>query len=118
MLLKSWSYSVDELSWIPLVALSWSVFSASLAVLTFPSLINMEILPKNVKEFGIVICDTTGFVLVFATTKLLPLLIDKLKFHGCMFSFAGCCLFGALVIFLYVPETKGKTHEQIMESLK
>lgn len=118
MLLKSWNYSVDALNWIPLGALSWSVFMASLAVLTFPSLINMEILPKNIKEFGIVVCDTTGFVLVFTTTKILPFLIDKLQFHGCMFTFAGCCLFGALVIFLYVPETKGKNHEQIMESLK
>lgn len=96
---------------------------ASLAVLTFPSLMNMELAPKNVKEYNIVVCDTVGFVLVFATTKLLPFLIDELQFHGCMFFlcmflFASFCLFGALLILLQVPETKNKTHEQIMESLQ
>lgn len=84
MMLKSWNYNVDTFNLIPLISLSWSVFMASLAVLTFPSLMNMELAPKNVKEYNIVVCDTVGFVLVFATTKLLPFLIDELQFHGCM----------------------------------
>lgn len=35
-----------------------------------------------------------------------------------MYVFAGICMWCAIFMILFIPETKGKSHEQIMKSLK
>lgn len=118
MMLKSWNYAVDKLNWIPLLSLSFSIFTSSLAVHTNQFLVISETLPNNIKEFGIAVFITISYLLTFAMAKILPFLMSQLQFYGCMFLFTVCCLFGAWFIILYMPETKGKSYEQIMESLK
>lgn len=118
MMLKSWNYNVDVLNWIPLVSLSFSIFSSSMAVITLQFSFTSEILPKNLKEFGLAVCIALMYALIFAMTKLLPFLMNELKMYGCLFLFCGFCLFGALFIIWYMPETKSKSYEQIMESLQ
>lgn len=56
--------------------------------------------------------------LAFLVLKCLPLLIVTFSYHGMMFSFAGVCFIGAVLVILFLPETKGKSYEQIMEMLQ
>lgn len=43
---------------------------------------------------------------------------EILGFGESMFLFAGVCVACELFIIFFVPETKGKSHEEIMESLR
>lgn len=117
MMLKSWNFDIDDYSWVPICSFSFVIFIASWAVLTLPFLLISEVLPMKLKEFGTSFCMTLLWSFSFIVIKCLPLLEDQLGFDGTMFLFATCCLLGALFIILYVPETKNKSYEQIMNSL-
>ncbi|KAI9585287.1 hypothetical protein GQX74_001134 [Glossina fuscipes] len=52
-----------------------------------------------------------------AGRKYLPLMSAIMGMHGMMFFFASCSLSGALFVIGFVPETKGKSIETILEKL-
>lgn len=117
-MLKSWQYDVDAFNWVPVASFSFVIFIASWAVLTLPYLVISEIMPEEIKDFGMSFCGTVGWIFTFISIKYLPSLIELIEFHGSMFLFAGVCMFSTFIILVFVPETKGKSYEQIMESLK
>ena len=45
-------------------------------------------------------------------------MINVLGMHGSMWIFSGCCLFGMLFNLMFVPETKGKSIQDILEILE
>lgn len=118
MMAKDSSHMNEALNWIPLVSLSSVMFTVNLAMLTMPTLVISELMPEKVKDFGMTFCLSLLWTFSFITIKFLPLLSDTIKFHGSIFLFAAICGAGALYIFLFVPETKGKNHKEIMELLQ
>lgn len=118
MMLKSWQYDVESFNLIPLISFSFVIFMASLAILTIPFLVISEIMPDNLKDFGVSFCMTILWSCQFLMLKFLPLLIKTITFHGSMFLFAGFCLLCALFIILRMPETAGKSREEIMDALR
>lgn len=117
MALKTWHYSVESFNWIPLVSFSLSIFMASWAILTLPFLVISELMPEHLKEFCLSFCMMLLWIFAFIVIKSLPMLNGLLEFHGTMFLFAGICACCLLFIILRMPETKGKTYEQILRSL-
>lgn len=77
-----------------------------------------ELAPVNIKEPFTSFCMSFSWVLNFTSTKYLPLFLEVFLFHGSMFFFAGVCILSAIYIIVFVPETMGKSCEQIMESLQ
>ena len=75
-------------------------------------------MPEHLKEFLMSFCMALMWLLAFATTKFLPFLTNTFGFHGSMFLFSGVCLISILFIVFFVPETKGKSYEQIMNALR
>ncbi|XP_031633567.1 facilitated trehalose transporter Tret1-like [Contarinia nasturtii] len=118
MMLKSWQYHVESVNWIPIVAFSFVIFIASWGIASLPFLIIAEIMPENVKDFGVTFCTALMCCFTFIIVKCLPLLSDVLGFHGTMFLFAAVCLCSELYLHFNMPETKGKSYEQIMDSLQ
>lgn len=43
---------------------------------------------------------------------------QSIGIHGCMFFFATFCMIGAIFVVIVFPETKGKSHEEIMRALE
>lgn len=117
MMLKSWHYKVELFNWIPIASFSFVIFIASWAILTLPFLVISEVMPEKLKEFGISFCMTLLWLFAFIIIKFLPLLTESLTFHGSMFLFAGVCITSTIFIVLRMPETKGKSYDEIMNSL-
>lgn len=118
VLMKSRNFEVDAYNWIPLVSFSFVIFIASLGVLNLPFVVITEVMPDKFKDYGVSLCMTFIWFLAFVMVKCLPYLYELIGFHGSMFLFSGVCLLGELFIVCYVPETKGKSHDQIMASLR
>lgn len=118
LMLKSRGIAVDGFSWIPVTSLSFVSFMANWAILSLHLVVISETMPANLKEFGTSICLTIIWSLGFIITKLLPFSNEVLGLHGTMFLFAGVCLISAVLIVLFLPETKGKSHDVIMEILQ
>lgn len=57
-MLKSWQYDIDAYNWIPVASFSFVIFIASWAVLTLNNLVIAEIMPENIKDFGVTFSGT------------------------------------------------------------
>ena len=118
VMLKSWGYEVDSFNWIPIASFSFVIFIASLGVLNLPFVVISEIMPENIKDFAVSFCMIVLWSLTFLMVKYLPFITESLGFHHSMFLFASICVLGEIFIIMYVPETKGKSYEQIMDALR
>lgn len=118
MLCKQWGLPVEMLSFIPIASFSFVIFIASWAVLSLPFLVISEILPQKLKNFGISFCMTVLWCCAFLIIKFLPLMTQSFGFHGTIFIFAAICIMSAIFILFFMPETKGKTYDEIMRALE
>lgn len=107
----------NNFNWIPLASFSFVIFIASCGLRNLPFVVISEILPEKVKDLVMSLCMSLIWLLGFFAVKFLPFLFSTLGFHGSMFLFTAVCIAGVVFIILIVPETKGKSHAEIMELL-
>jgi hypothetical protein len=53
----------------------------------------------------------------FIQLKFYPLMLVLLGTYSCMWFYAVLNILGAIMVFLYLPETRGKSSEEIKELL-
>lgn len=116
--LSSSGYDCSSFKWVPIGSFSWTIFFASIALLTLPFLVIAEILPPKIRALGSNICMVFLWVFCFAVIKFLPKLTDLLGLHGLMLTFASVCFLGAGFVIVALPETKGKSIKEILASLE
>jgi len=78
-----------------------------------PWLITAEVLPVRAKSLGGGIATACNWFFAFLTTKEFEWLEMELDEFGAFWLFAGICLVGVIFVFFYVPETKGRSLEEI-----
>lgn len=108
---------VEVFNWVPVVSFSFILFAAAWAITGLPFVVITEILPDQFKDFGSSLTSSINWSLSFVVVKFLPILSNTLGFPGTMFLFGGFCLGSAILIILFLPETKGKSYQQIMDML-
>lgn len=116
-LLKTFDINVEVVNWIPVASFSSATFISAFGIQSLTLTVVSEIMPEKIKEIYMSFCMTLLWGLNFISAKYLPDFIEILGFHGSMYMFAGVCLFSALYIVLFMPETRGKSYEDIMKSL-
>ena len=72
-----------------------------------------EIFPNRIRGSAMSIVTFTNWGANFLTAFTFPWYIDKIGVGGGFFTFAGMCLLATIFFNKYVPETKGKTLEEI-----
>ncbi|XP_067007203.2 facilitated trehalose transporter Tret1 isoform X2 [Anabrus simplex] len=105
-------------SWLPLfsVLLYISMYCAGLGPL--PWTVMAEVLPANVKGQAGSLVSCFCWALSFAVTKVFVNLEQGIGLHFTFWLFGLCCAFSAVFVALMVPETKGKSLQQIQEELE
>lgn len=117
MTFKEWNYDLEAFNWIPIASFGIIIFLGTMGVATLPYTVIGEVMPKTISDFGVSFCMMLLSLCSFFALKFLPLLIDTFGLHGSMFLFSGVCLAGMIFIIFQVPETKGKSYEEIMKLL-
>lgn len=114
---KMLEYDVSSYMWVPIASFSFVICIASWGVLTLPFVIIAEVLPEKIRPSGTSICMCVLWSLSFLALKYFYALSQVLGMHGAVFLFSGVCFLGTLFVMIWVPETKGKTFEEIMKLL-
>jgi MFS transporter, SP family, xylose:H+ symportor len=86
-------------------------YAMSLAPVTW--VVISEIFPNRIRGPAVSIAVSALWIACFVLTFTFPLLNQLLKTAGTFWLYSAICLAGLLFILLRVPETKGKTLEQI-----
>lgn len=108
---------VQFFDWLPIVSLvSYNVlFSIGLAFGAVTIL--SEIFPTSVKAVGLCAADSFSVSMGAVASKFFQITKDEFGMYVPFWSFAVCCAIGLVFIVKFVPETKGKSLEEIQQFL-
>jgi sugar porter (SP) family MFS transporter len=98
-----------------LVLAAIGVYSMSLAPVTW--VIISEIFPNRIRGAAMAVAVSSLWIACFVITYTFPLLNKKLGAHGTFWLYAAICVLGFFFILWRLPETKGKSLEQIEHDL-
>lgn len=112
------SLNVSRYSYVPIVVLFAFVILYSVGLQTVPVLLLGELFPTNVKVFALSLVDIHFSLVATAVSKFFQAVKDLYGMHIPFFSFGVACAVGLVFVIFCVPETKGKTLEEIQEELK
>lgn len=90
-------------------------YGVSLAPVTW--VLIAEIFPNRIRGAAISVAVSALWIACFILTFLFPILTGRVGMAATFWLYAGICVLGFVFVFLRVPETKGKTLEQIEREL-
>lgn len=107
---------MQGLPMLALVLAAIACYAMSLAPVTW--VVISEIFPNRIRGTAISIAVTALWTACFVLTYTFPLLNARLGAAGTFWTYAAICLAGLLFIYIRLPETQGKTLEEIEMSLR
>ncbi|CAD7088656.1 unnamed protein product [Hermetia illucens] len=108
----SQTQDLSYLSWIAVASLSLSILLGSFGLIPLPYVVLTEVLPQKVKAASVTFCICMLSVSAFIVLKSYPVLMETIGLHGVMWISSAVTAVGAVGIYFFLPETKGKRLEQ------
>ncbi|XP_049877878.1 facilitated trehalose transporter Tret1-like [Pectinophora gossypiella] len=108
---------VSTLGWLPLTSVMIYLLGFSLAFGPIPWLMMGEILPAKVRGPAASICTAFNWLCTFIVTKTFHNIIEGVGPSGTFWLFGSICFVGLFFVIVFVPETRGKSLEQIENKL-
>ncbi|XP_047352566.1 facilitated trehalose transporter Tret1-2 homolog isoform X1 [Vespa velutina] len=106
-------YVINDNGVIPAICIVMYIFLSTLGFLSIPFAMIGEIYPSKVKDLfsGLTTCIT--YIFSSITVKTYPNMLSYMGKHGVFFFYAIVSLAGTIFILLFLPETKGKSLNEI-----
>lgn len=101
------------LAWLAVGSMCLFIAGFALGWGPIPWLLMSEIFPLHVKGVATGVCVLTNWLMAFLVTKEFSSLMEVLRPYGAFWLASAFCIFSVLFTLACVPETKGKTLEQI-----
>jgi sugar porter (SP) family MFS transporter len=115
---SSTEVDVSSISWLPLLSLIVYFIFMNSGFSCLPWNISSELFPTNVKPHAATIISCTSWTFSFLVTKFFNDLNDGIGQGETFWLFGGFCFIAWIFIFFFVPETKGKSFQEIQEILE
>ena len=106
---------VKGLPMLLLVLAAIGCYAMSLAPVTW--VVISEIFPNRIRGAAMAVAVSSLWIACFLLTYTFPMLNAKLGSAGTFWLYGGICVAGFIFVFFKLPETKGKTLEQIEREL-
>ncbi|MCX6239413.1 MAG: sugar porter family MFS transporter [Bacteroidia bacterium] len=111
MLGSSYYFELKGLAILVLVMVAIATYAMTLAPITW--VILSEIFPNSIRGTAMAIATTALWIACFVLTYTFPILNKMLSASGTFWLYSFICLSGFLFILKKLPETKGKSLEEI-----
>ncbi|KAJ8735514.1 hypothetical protein PYW07_007134 [Mythimna separata] len=115
--LKDTGVDVTAYGWLPLACLVIYVLGFSIGFGPIPWLMLGEILPSKIRGTAASLATGFNWTCTFIVTKTFHNIIDAIHMYGTVWLFAVICLIGLFFVIFFVPETRGKSLEEIERKL-
>nr|QJX15773.1 glucosinolate transporter [Phyllotreta armoraciae] len=107
-----------NLQWLPLTSLLFTVALFGLGLGPIPMPLISELPRAELKAVSGSVVHAVCNIVIFAITSLYPIISESLGNHWCVWWFSLNCLLGSILMYFFLPETKGKTFDEIQAILK
>lgn len=101
------------LQWLPTVFLIGSAFISHCGIRLLPWILIGEVYPADVRAMASGISGGVGYIFGFAANKAFLSMIRTLTLPGTFWLYGGLSLLGTVILYLYLPETEGRTLKDI-----
>lgn len=115
--LHSDSATMSAVSWFPIVGILGFNVLFAIGIGNLPYVLQSELFPTNVKSVASSFFSIIGSTMAFSVAKMYQGLVDHVGIHMVFWIFAFFGYSGVLFVYFYVPETKGKSLEDIILKL-
>lgn len=112
-LLDETEINVEPYGWLPLASFVVYVLGFSLGFGPIPWLMMGEILPARIRGPAASLCTGFNWTCTFIVTKTFLLIIDAIGSHGTFWLFGGIVCAALIFTIMFVPETRGKSLQDI-----
>lgn len=116
--MQDFNCDVGKLQWLPLVSLCIFIFAFDFGVSPVSFALFGEIFADEAKKIVAPICQAFSFSLTLILGISFPTVIALIGLGFTFLSFAFFAFCGFIFVYTYVPETKGKSREEIFQMLK
>jgi len=101
------------LGWLSMISLIVYMVAFSLGWGPVPLVLLSEIFPARARGVSTAIANVTNWFLAFVITKSFVSLQTMFGMYGAFWLFGACCVVGTVWVLRCLPETKGKSLEDI-----
>lgn len=108
---------VSNLGWLPVTSVCVFIVVFSLGYGPIPWMMVGELFAPHIKGFASSLSCVLNWILAFLVTKFYSDLADSFGAHTTFWIFAVISVIGTVFVFFLVPETKGKTLDEIQKEL-
>jgi len=108
--------ATESLGWLALASLIGYAMAFSLGWGPVPLLFMSEVLPARARGTASGVATLVNWGLAFLVTKFFSSLQDAVGLDGSFWLFGIACLLAVVFVFRHVPETKGRSLEDIEQS--
>ncbi|KAL7288117.1 facilitated trehalose transporter Tret1 [Trichogramma pretiosum] len=108
---------VKSIGWLPLLCICLFIFMFSIGFGPIPWMMMSELFSSTIKGIAGSSACLFNWFMAFIVTKYYSPLEEAAGNYTCFWIFSGICLGGIVFVLFLVPETKGKTLEQIQFEL-
>ncbi|XP_046418828.1 facilitated trehalose transporter Tret1-like [Neodiprion virginianus] len=110
-------YEVTAFSWIPVAALSAYVIVYSLGMGPVPFVVASEVFSPEIAGLANSVSMEFLWILAFLVLKFFPTISALVGIYGCFFIFGGFTALTFVFTWIFVPETKGRSVDSILQEL-
>jgi SP family facilitated glucose transporter-like MFS transporter 8 len=108
---------VNSIGWLPLTSVCLFIVTFSLGYGPIPWMMVGELFAPQIKGFASSLSCVLNWILAFIVTRFYSNLVDSFSIQATFWIFAVISAIGTVFVFFVVPETKGKTLDQIQKEL-
>lgn len=116
--LKNSGYDIASVSWIPIICVMLYALCFKLGLGMVPIVLTAELFPTKMKAYGMTIADGFYVISSLLSLQVYQRLKDSFGLQYPFYVFSFSCVVAAVFTYFFIPETKGKTLEEIQMILK
>lgn len=106
------------ITWIPLGGMLTYIVVCSAGLGIIPTLMLGELFSASVKGKALCVLNISFSIYILSVSKLFQTLTSSFGMYVPFYFFAACCAVSTVFSYFFIPETKGKTLEEIQFILK
>lgn len=108
---------LEWLDWMPLFCFGSIVFCSWLGIVPIPYLLNIELAPKKIRQTCIALVISIIWTVLFVYGIIFYSIVELFGLYMCMVILGLFSFLTALFAIFFVPETRGKSYEEIRDLL-
>ncbi|PSN45095.1 hypothetical protein C0J52_05094 [Blattella germanica] len=106
---------IDNYPWLPAICLILYILTSTIGFLTLPWAMIGEVFPSRVRGLASGITTCIAYLSSFAIVKFYPQMKHSMGSDALFFFYTMMALLGTFFVYVYLPETHGKTLEEVEE---